>query len=294
MAQPLGTAPSSLSIKPPLPMGSLPPAAAPSKTVSAQEPAATTHKFTPRSSFRLKGRDISGPVPVFSIPSGSAAMGASTVLVPRKVASASSSLKKLIVTDLEGAKAMLPTPFAPHSALATPSAVRTAPPSTPVKSNFLSTAATPSLVLGSLRIGDTYTLPPLEVLRQSEPSALKRVSNFVVGQKGFGQIRFLAPVDLTGIDLDRLFDGIVQFGEGEAVLYADPECAPKAEAGEGLNVPAEIRIERVWAHPNARPGSEISPDRVRAITDKLRAQPGTHFVDYDAGNGVWTFTVDHF
>ena len=51
----------------------------------------------------------------------------------------------------------------------------------------------------------------------------------------FPQIRWLHPVDVTGLPLNR----IVTIGEGEVYCYADEDKPP---VGQGLNVDAEVTL----------------------------------------------------
>ena len=59
------------------------------------------------------------------------------------------------------------------------------------------------------------SLQQLAALAREDPELLASVANFVVGLKGVGQIRWLQPVDLRGLDLDEivhLSQGTVEVG----------------------------------------------------------------------------------
>ena len=54
------------------------------------------------------------------------------------------------------------------------------------------------------------SLGQLAAMGREDPSSLAAVSNFTVGRRGMGQIRWLAPVDVRGLDLD----GTVMLAKG--------------------------------------------------------------------------------
>ena len=47
-----------------------------------------------------------------------------------------------------------------------------------------------------------------------------------VNRKGYGQVEFLSPVDLTDVKLGRLFEDYVAFEERQVTVYPDPEKKP--------------------------------------------------------------------
>lgn len=80
-------------------------------------------------------------------------------------------------------------------------------------------------------------------------------------------------------------------------MYPDDDNKP--ELGKGLNVPAEIELERVW--PMDKLNSELvrSPDKIKALgyEQKLRKacdRLGAEFVSYNELQGEWKFRVSHF
>lgn len=167
--------------------------------------------------------------------------------------------------------------------------------------------------LAEIAEGDYHLSPSLQALRQKSYSALKQVGNFTVTRKGFGSVRFLEPVDLTGIqDLSIIPGGIVQLREKEIWVYptkddlhagldgmrADYERnpAPKVKQGEALNVPAEVTLEKCWPLDKAtrQPLKDSNHARVKQHTAKLQKKAETHFIDYNAAAGTWKFEVDHF
>lgn len=219
------------------------------------------------------GSSLNAAYPAYSAhPSGA--------LVPRRTPDAP-SLKKLVLTRPEDYSSASVVP---------PVAVSRGRPSAPDLSVPVSTLLTSSMSFGQL-----YMFPAEETLHAMAPADRRAVRNFIIGQKGVAQIRFLEPVNLADIDIDRIFGHLVQFSDGEAALYPDPTI-PKPPPGHGLNVSAEVRIERVWtlSRGSREPILDPASEKVLLFTEKLRATAGTQFVSYDPGSGTWVFTVAHF
>lgn len=149
---------------------------------------------------------------------------------------------------------------------------------------------------GRQHYGDYYMVPSQAALKRMSYSQLSAVGGFTVGQRGVGQVRFLRPVDLTGVDLAAIVDHIVVFGQNQVVVYPEDDFADKPAVGSGLNQPAEVRLERSW--PTSRstrdPITEMGGERMRRHIERLKQVPDTHFVDFYPETGTWVFTVDHF
>lgn len=285
----------SLSLAPPLPpiFTKTEPSTTTSSSAVKQAPSGPPKspvKFTPRTSFRIKPREsynLTAPIPLnFGIDSA-ANMNSNTTtatLIPRKLAGVTPNIKKLVIPDFN------------DSSFEEPSIVKNNENKSG-QTNFNSSASpdNQNILTSSLSFGQQYTFPPVKILKSLSPLELKTVKNFVVGQKGVGEIRFLVPVDLSAVDLDAIFGHLVEFCEGEAVLYPDPNI-PKPGPGEGLNLPAQVRLERIWTLSRASRDPIIDPQNEKVIlfTQKLRETEGTNFVSYDPANGTWIFTVDHF
>ncbi|KAH8553434.1 nucleoporin autopeptidase-domain-containing protein [Umbelopsis sp. PMI_123] len=139
-----------------------------------------------------------------------------------------------------------------------------------------------------------YIKPSLQVLGNQSRQQLKNVKNLVIGLKGVGEITFEGPVDLSEIDLDQIMVGIVNFQPKTCTVYPDEDAKPPQ--GQGLNVPATIKLEKCYPvdKTTKQPITDPQHPRVIAIIRKLRAVPETEFIDFDASTGTWTFKVQHF
>jgi nuclear pore complex protein Nup98-Nup96 len=144
--------------------------------------------------------------------------------------------------------------------------------------------------LGStIEPGSYWMSPTIEEIRAMNRVQRQRIPDFTVGRENVGSVSFKIPVDLSNINLDELFDGIVILVPRSATVY--PVAAKKPPVGKGLNVPAVISLE----HSYPRGGPATSGRRLERHIERLKtAIPDTTFESYDKETGVWTFSVEHF
>lgn len=140
--------------------------------------------------------------------------------------------------------------------------------------------------------------PTIEQLSRLPIKQLCSVSNFVIGRQGFGSISFDSDVDLSSYVSDlktSLFGKIVIF-HGNKTVEVYPDGTSKPPLGYGLNVPATITLEQIYAvGKNSRtPLKEHSAEEVQLLIKKLRRLKGMSFVSYNPLEGLWTFKVQHF
>ncbi|KAG8681078.1 hypothetical protein FRC08_015853, partial [Ceratobasidium sp. 394] len=143
--------------------------------------------------------------------------------------------------------------------------------------------------------GEYWMKPSLAELQSMSHDQLVSVKNFTVGRHGYGQITFLAPVDLTTVyAISGIPEKTVLFEEGACTVY--PDESQKAPRGEGLNVPAEISLEKCWPKDKATRAPIKNPNDPawQRQERKLRKMKDTEFVDFEPEKGTWTFRVPHF
>ncbi len=75
---------------------------------------------------------------------------------------------------------------------------------------------------------------------------VQAIDRFVVGREDLGEVQFLLPVDLVGLDLDK----IVDIEKGKIQVYGLEGNATAPDIGQGLNVPAML-VFRYNLHPPA-------------------------------------------
>jgi len=145
--------------------------------------------------------------------------------------------------------------------------------------------------------GDYWVKPELSTLKKAGYDELSSYTNLVVGRKGYGEIHFLEPVDLTGLPkLGALLGDVVRFDDKECSVYPESDDADKPSPGSGLNVKARLILERCWANDKASRDPIKDPNHPQHVKHlkKLKNMKETHFESFDMKTGTWIFTVDHF
>ncbi|PTU18236.1 hypothetical protein P175DRAFT_0495628 [Aspergillus ochraceoroseus IBT 24754] len=143
--------------------------------------------------------------------------------------------------------------------------------------------------------GDYWMKPTRAELNKMNRDQLKHFVGFTVGRQHCGSVTFDEPVDMTTIDLDQIFGGLVEIGVRKITVY--PDEAIKPPRGKGLNVPSTLRIENSWPR-GGRDKKSPSPLTTGPLFDKhvdrLRKVHNTEFVDYETQTGTWVFKVPHY
>ncbi|KAJ5595273.1 uncharacterized protein N7459_001481 [Penicillium hispanicum] len=147
---------------------------------------------------------------------------------------------------------------------------------------------------GDPKPGEYWMKPSAAEISKMSRDDLKSVVDFTVGRQHCGQVTFNGTVDLTTVDLDSIFGGIVDIGVRKITVY--PDEAIKPPRGKGLNVPSTLRIENSW--PRTRDRKKPSPLTSGPLFDKhidrLQKVTDTEFVTYEIETGTWVFKVPHF
>ncbi|WYZ35644.1 hypothetical protein EsH8_X_000291 [Colletotrichum jinshuiense] len=139
--------------------------------------------------------------------------------------------------------------------------------------------------------GAYWMSPTKEALAAMNRVQRQQVTGFTVGRDNVGSVCFKVPVDLTNIDLDEIFGGIVILETRSATVY--PIAAKKPPVGKGLNVPATISLEQSWPRGrDKRPSNDAK--RFAKHIERLKRIENTSFESYDADTGIWKFSVEHF
>jgi len=156
-----------------------------------------------------------------------------------------------------------------------------------------STSTDKTLDLTTEDDGAYWTIPSMSTILSSRD--VRAIPNFVVGRKGYGQVRFIQPVDLSQVrSIPDIPGTIVVFDLKICTVY--PDEALKPPVGRGLNVPAIITLEKCWpvSKETRRPILDVENPRFIAHVERLKRQPETEFIDYIADTGSWIFKVKHF
>jgi nuclear pore complex protein Nup98-Nup96 len=136
--------------------------------------------------------------------------------------------------------------------------------------------------------GAYWSSPSLQELRQMSQAERRNV-RLIVGRDQIGQIEFNMgqPVDLTTVDIEKLYGDIVQLNHRNATVYGQSTTVPKPALGTGLNHPSRITLGNSW--PRNRAGKKDQKH-----LERLKRVGGTTFENYNPATGDWIFTVPHF
>jgi nuclear pore complex protein Nup98-Nup96 len=140
--------------------------------------------------------------------------------------------------------------------------------------------------------GNYWMKPTRSELQKMPRDKLKAFTGLQVGRRGCGYVTFKGPVDLTTINMDDIFDKIVEIRVRSITVY--PESSSKPPVGKGLNVPSTLYIENSWPRARNKPSAATSGPVFDKHINRLRRMAGTEFLNYDVQSGVWTFKVPHY
>lgn len=150
--------------------------------------------------------------------------------------------------------------------------------------------------LDALDEGEYYTLPEMSVLCNASHADLASVNEFVVGRKGYGELRYLEPVDLNTVTTMADIPGTLVLFERLMECEVYPEGTDGQEPGHGLNHRARISLEKCWPieRSTQKPIRDPNHPKLKAQERRCKNQPGTEFVSFDPETGKWVFEVEHF
>jgi nuclear pore complex protein Nup98-Nup96 len=140
--------------------------------------------------------------------------------------------------------------------------------------------------------GNYWMKPSRSELQKLPRDKLKSFAGLQVGRRGCGFVTFIGAVDLTSINMDDIFDKIVEIRVRSITVY--PESSAKPPVGKGLNVPSTLYIENSWPRARNKPSAATSGPVFDKHIQRLKRMAGTEFLNYDVKTGVWTFKVPHY
>lgn len=111
------------------------------------------------------------------------------------------------------------------------------------------------------------------------------VERFVIGERGVGEVAFIGPVNVLGLDLDSA----VHFSRGRVQVYGAAQGLHLPPPGEGLNVPALLFFQLNLRSQNAHDLAAF-----QAKLEERGARNGGRFVHYDPRASVWIVKVAGF
>lgn len=143
--------------------------------------------------------------------------------------------------------------------------------------------------------------PSFDELMDMSESELSRLQGFSISMPGIGKVKFLEPVNLLQASPTGTKEGIREIPGTIVVLRHKmievyPGETDKDPVGMGVNVPAEVQLERCWAIDKAT-GKVIedeSDPRFDRHFRKLQSVEGTKMLGFLPKTGSWKFRVEHF
>ncbi|KAJ3068817.1 hypothetical protein HDU98_008055 [Podochytrium sp. JEL0797] len=148
----------------------------------------------------------------------------------------------------------------------------------------------------------TYeTEPSLSELLQLSDAELTRVEGYTVLLADVGKVRFLEPVNLLQASPTGNRAGIKHIPGTVVVLKHKvievyPDETNKDPVGMGVNVCAEVSLDRCWVLDKATGmivDDEMDP-RFDRHFKKLERMEGTKMIGFNRATGTWRFRVEHF
>lgn len=143
--------------------------------------------------------------------------------------------------------------------------------------------------------GSYWMVPSPQKLKTMPREQQKKLIGLTIGRRGYGQVRFDNPVDITAIeDPEQIPGNVVIFDVRVCTVY--PENLDKPPPGKGLNVPATITLEDCFPVSKNERGKIRDPEHPRYVSHirRLKSIKDTEFVDYLPNEGIWIFKVRHF
>jgi len=169
-------------------------------------------------------------------------------------------------------------------------------PASPVKApSTIAIDKAQEVNVATLEKGEYWTKPSIAELSKMPFPDLQNLKHFTCGRVGYGEIKFLQPVDLTTChSIHNVAGKIITLEDRECTVY--PVESEKPARGEGLNVPAEIKLYGCWPVDKAtrEPIRDEKHPKFVAHLRKLKSIPETHFISYEPVKGEWVFEVQHF
>jgi len=135
---------------------------------------------------------------------------------------------------------------------------------------------------------DGYSVEPSRevlqmLLEEKGEKALAQVEDFVVTRKNFGSVRWLEPVDVRRLEIDR----VVRIERGVIYVYHENSGVPSPPPGEGLKKRAEVTLYECRPKKEGDAARAKFEDRILKQTRRM----GGELQEYSAETGVWRFTL---
>jgi len=128
------------------------------------------------------------------------------------------------------------------------------------------------------------TLEQMErMLERGGQDALAAIDNFSISNETFGRVKWLEPVDVRGLDLNK----IVLFEQACLCLYPEDRGVAPPEEGQGLKKRAEVTLYGILPKKSGDAAKARYEEKIRKQTEKA----GAELIEYNADTGIWKFSL---
>lgn len=131
-----------------------------------------------------------------------------------------------------------------------------------------------------------YTVPSIAELASRTMRELQSVENFTVGREGYGEVTWIEPVDVRGLNLDD----VVDIQRGEIAIYPDREASQ-------LDAPAIVSMEGMYKRDKRTGTPSTDKELIAKYSKKLEKfceQNKLRFLLYNSDEGRWKFEAPGF
>jgi nuclear pore complex protein Nup98-Nup96 len=128
------------------------------------------------------------------------------------------------------------------------------------------------------------TLEQMErMLERNGQDALAAIDNFSVSNETFGRVKWLEPVDVRGLNLNK----IVLFEQACLCLYPEDQGITPPEEGQGLKKRAEVTLYGILPKRSGDAAKAKYEEKIKKQTEKA----GAELIEYNADTGIWKFSL---
>ena len=155
------------------------------------------------------------------------------------------------------------------------------------KENMAGKSPSRNVVIPKLTAEGYSMSPSIEQLERmferNGDEALAAVDNFSVSSEAYGRVKWLEPVDIRGLDLDK----IVSFEQACLCLYPEDQGIEPPEDGQGLKKRAEVTLYGILPKKSGDAAKEKYREKIIKQTEKANAE----LVEYNPDTGIWRFIL---
>ena len=152
------------------------------------------------------------------------------------------------------------------------------------KENMAGKSPSRNVVIPKLTAEGYSMSPSIEQLEEclNATETARAVDNFSVSSEAYGRVKWLEPVDIRGLDLDK----IVSFEQACLCLYPEDQGIEPPEDGQGLKKRASDAYG-ILPKKSGDAAKEKYREKIIKQTEKANAE----LVEYNPDTGIWRFIL---